>query len=146
MNSRDTASSFLYDINTVLIFSLIYSILFSTNIVEGTTTSMLLFFIYYYYYNVVVVIRCSLTLFETLLKRTDTYTEKDFPQLSPTFLGAKVININLVWRYLTVAARATRWNKSYSPFLCWSHFNLISWKLKNPVGSELSSQLRANNL
>ena len=32
----DTASSFLYDINTVLIFSLIYSILFSTNIVERT--------------------------------------------------------------------------------------------------------------
>ena len=36
VNSMDTALSFLYDINTVLIFSLIYSILFSTNIVERT--------------------------------------------------------------------------------------------------------------
>ena len=36
VNSMDTAASFLYDINTVLIFSLIYSILFSTNIVERT--------------------------------------------------------------------------------------------------------------
>ena len=36
VNSRDTALSFLYDISTVLIFSLIYSILFSTNIVERT--------------------------------------------------------------------------------------------------------------
>ena len=36
VNRMDTASSFLYDINTVLIFSLIYSILFSTNIVERT--------------------------------------------------------------------------------------------------------------
>ena len=106
-----------------------------------TLTSMLLFI----YYNVVV-IRCSLTLFETLLKRTDTYTKKDFLQLSSTFLGAKVINTNLVWRYLTVAANVSQCNKSYSHFLCWSHSNLISWKLKNPVGSELSSQLRANNL
>ena len=58
---------------------------------EETTTSMLLFI----YYNVVVN-RCSLTLFETLLKRTDTYTKKDFLQLSATPLGAKVINTNLV--------------------------------------------------
>ena len=36
VNSRDTALSSLYDINTVLIFSLIYSILFSTNILERT--------------------------------------------------------------------------------------------------------------
>ena len=142
----DTAWSFLYDINTVLIFSLIYSILFSTNIVERTEKrdddiNVIIFI----YYNVVVN-RCSLTLLETLLKCTDTYTKKDFPRLSPTFLGAKVINTNLVWRYLTVAAVASHGNKSYSPFLCWSHSNLISWKLKNPVGSELSSQLRANNL
>ena len=127
----DTALFFLYDINTVLIFSLIYSILFSTNIVERTEKKRRrhLNDVVIIYYNVVV-IRCSLTLFETLLKRTETYTKKDFPQLSPTFLGAKVINTNLVWRYLTVAAVASHGNKSYSPFLCWSHFNLISWKLK----------------
>ena len=47
---------------------------------------------------------CSLTPLETLLKRTDTYIIKDFPQLSPTCLGAKVVNTNLVKRYLTVAA------------------------------------------
>ena len=88
---------------------------------EETTTSMLLFI----YYNVVVN-RCSLTLFETLLKRTDTYTKKDFPQLSHTFLGAKVINMNLVSRYLTAAAAYSGLFGSYSPFLCWSHFNLIS--------------------
>ena len=58
---------------------------------EETTTSMLLFI----YYNVVVN-RCSLTLLETLLKRTDTYTKKDFPIRSYTFLGAKVVNMNLV--------------------------------------------------
>ena len=81
------------------------------------------------YYNVVVN-RCSLTLFETLLKRTETYTKKDFPQLSPTLLGAKVVNTNLVPRYLTVAAAQASLSGSYSPFLCWSHFNLISWKLK----------------
>ena len=101
---------------------------------------------YYLFIIIVVVNRCSLTLLETLLKCTDTYTKKDFPLLSPTFLGAKVINTNLVWRYLTVATVASHGNKSYSPFLCSSHSNLISWKLKNPVGSELSSQLRANNL
>ena len=66
---------------------------------EETTTSMLLFI----YYNVVVN-RCSLTLLETLLKCTDTYTKKDFPQLSPTLLGAKAVNMNLVSRYLTVTA------------------------------------------
>ena len=144
MNSIDTAWSFLYDINTVLIFSLIYSILFSTNIVERTEKKRRNVIIIYY--TNVVVIRCSLTPLETLTKRTDIYAKKDFPQLSPIFLGTTVINTNLVSRYLTVAARETPGNKSYSPFLCWSHFNLISWKLKNPVGSELSSQLRANNL
>ena len=59
-----------------------------------------------------------------------THTKKDFLQLSATSLGAKVVNTNLVPKHLTVAARATRGNKSYSPFLCWSHFNLISWKRK----------------
>ena len=73
------------------------------------------------YYNVVV-IRCSLTLLETLLKCTDTYTKMDFLQLSSTFLGAKVVNMNLVSRYLTAPARGPRWIKSYSPFLC-SHSN-----------------------
>ena len=33
-NKSAVPLSFLYDINTVLLFSLIYSILFSTNIVE----------------------------------------------------------------------------------------------------------------
>ena len=88
---------------------------------EETTTSMLLFI----YYNVVVN-RCSLTLFETLLKRTETYTKKDFPIRSHTSLGAKVINTNLVSRYLTVAAVVPHGTKSYSPFLCSSHFNLVS--------------------
>ena len=47
---------------------------------------------------------CSLTLLETLTKRTDTYAKKDFLQLSATYLGAKVVNTNLVPRYMTVAA------------------------------------------
>ena len=61
---------------------------------------------------------------------TDEPSVTNFPQLSPTFLGAKVVNTNLVSRYLTVSARVTRCPWSYGPFLCWSHFNLISWKLK----------------
>ena len=39
-----------------------------------------------------------------LAKRTDAYPNKDFPQLSPPFLGAKVVDTNLVSRNLTVAA------------------------------------------
>ena len=119
----DTALIFLYYINTVLIFSLIYSIVFSTNIVERTEKKGRRHQCYYYLFIInVVVIRCSLTLLETLLKCTDTYTKKDFPQLSPRFLGAKVVNMNLFSRYLTVPARGPRWIKSYSPFLC-SHSN-----------------------
>ena len=73
---------------------------------------------------------CSLTLLETLTKRTDTYAKEDFLQLSPSSLGAKVVNINVVRRYLTAAAPWPSLTGSYSSFLCWSHFNLISWKLK----------------
>ena len=78
---------------------------------------------YYLFIIIVVVNRCSLTLLETLLKCTDTYTKKDFPQLSPTFLGAKVVDTNLVPRYVGVAAPEASWSGSYSLFLCWSHSN-----------------------
>ena len=61
---------------------------------------------------------------------TDLPSVTNFPQLSPTSLGAQVVDTNLVPRYLTVAAAEASLSGSYSPFLCWSHFNLISWKLK----------------
>ena len=122
----DTALSFLYDINTVLIFSLIYSILFSTNIVERTEKKRRRHQCYYLFIIMLLLIvvhwHCS--------KCTDTYTKKDFLQLSATSLGAKVVNTNLVSRYLTLPARVPPCPGSYGPFLCWSHFNLISWKLK----------------
>ena len=36
---------------------------------------------------------------------TDLPSVTNFPQLSPTFLGDKVVDTNLVQRYLTMAAR-----------------------------------------
>ena len=40
-----------------------------------------------------------------LIRLTHSCAKKNFPQFSPTFLGAKVVAKNLVLRYLTVAAR-----------------------------------------
>ena len=51
---------------------------------------------------------CSSTACTRLAKRTNAYTNKDFPQLPPTFLGARVVDMNLVPSYLTVAARVQR--------------------------------------
>ena len=65
---------------------------------------------------------------ETLTKCTDTYANEHFPQLSPTFLGAKVVDTNLVPSYLTVPAHEGRSSGSYSRFLCWSHSNRMSNK------------------
>ena len=69
----------------------------------------------------IAIIMCSSS--TACAKRTDAYTNKDFPLLSPTFLGAKVVDTNLVPRYLTVAAPEASWSGSYSPFLWWSHLN-----------------------
>ena len=77
----------------------------------------------HYFWHPIIITYCSSSARRRLAKRTDAHTNKDFPQLSPTFLAAKVVDTNLVPRYLTVAARASRCFKSYSPFLCWSHSN-----------------------
>ena len=55
-------------------------------------------------FGIAIIMCCSSTACIRLAKPTDAYTNKDFPQLSPTFLGAKVVDTNLVPRYLTVAA------------------------------------------
>ena len=59
----------------------------------------------------------------TLATRTVTCAKKNFPQLSPTVLGAQVVDTSLVWRYLTVPTHGHRWARSYSCFLGWAHFH-----------------------
>ena len=48
------------------------------------------------------------------------FANKDFPQLPPTCLGAKLVGTSLVPRYLAVAVRVHGFSWSYSPFRCWS--------------------------
>ena len=82
----------------------------------------------FYYYPLLVVLFLLITCrpstpCATLATRTVTCAKKNFPQLSPTVLGAQVVDTSLVWRYLTVPTHGHRWARSYSCFLGWAHFH-----------------------
>ena len=125
----------------------------SSYYILASTTTTLFFWspapIYYYYFliiiiNYIYIVTCSSSKpCRRPLRRTDAYANKDFPQLPPTCLGAKLVGTSLVPRYLAVAVRVHGFSWSYSPFRCWSfEFPAVIWHLaKKHVLESLSTFL-----